>query len=174
MINAKSWTRYGVAVFLKPVYDEEDLKERKLPKNTYTLQTLQNSIIRVIYGLKIQNCVNMKNVREKIKMMSVNQMAVYHTLLEAYNVMSHLSSEQIKMKWTIIEKKYALRSSTNKDLKVPEKPKKVEMYGFYIQWSKFVQHVTTSNEGNQRHKYLQNYDEKLDMGKHPFILVISI
>merc|ERR1712051_968782 len=94
-----SLLRYGVAVFLKPVYDEEDLKERKLPKNTYTLQTLQNSMIRVIYGLKIQNRVNMKNVREKIKMMSVNQMAVYHTLLEAYNVMSHLSSEQIKMKW---------------------------------------------------------------------------
>ena len=118
-----SLLRYGVAVFLKPVYEEEDLKERKLPKNTYTLQTLQNSMIRVIYGLKIQNRVNMKNVREKIKMMSVNQMAVYHTLLEAYNVMSHLSSEQIKMKWTIIEKKYALRSITNKNLKVPEKPK---------------------------------------------------
>ena len=50
----------------------------------------------------------------------------------------------------------------------------VEIYGFYIQWSKVVQHVTTSNEGNQRHKYLQNYDEKLDMGKHPFILVITI
>ena len=27
------------------------------------------------------------------------------------------------MKWTIIEKKYALRSSTNKNIKVPEKPK---------------------------------------------------
>ena len=80
-------------------------------------------MIRVIYGLKIQNRVNMKNVRVKIKMMSVNQIAVYHTLLEAYNVMSHLSSEQIKMKWTIIEKKYALRSITNKNLKVPEKPK---------------------------------------------------
>ena len=37
--------------------------------------------------------------------------------------MRHLSSEQIHMKWTIIEKKYALRSITNKDLKVPEKPK---------------------------------------------------
>ena len=118
-----SLLRYGVAVFLKPVYDEEDLKARKLPKNTNTLQTLQNSMIRVIYGLKIQNRVNMKNVREKIKMMSVNQIAVYHTLLEAYNVMSHLSSEQIKLKWTIIEKKYALRSVTNNDLKVPEKPK---------------------------------------------------
>ena len=118
-----SLLRYGVAVFLKPVYDEEDLKARKLPKNTNTLQTLQNSMIRVIYGLKIQNRVNMKNVREKIKMMSVNQIAVYHTLLEAYNVMRHLSSEQIKLKWTIIEKKYALRSVTNNDLKVPEKPK---------------------------------------------------
>ena len=52
--------------------------------------------------------------------MSDNQIAVYHTLLEAYNVMSHLS---IHMKWTIIEKRYALRSITNKDLKVPEKPK---------------------------------------------------
>ena len=83
-----SLLRYGVAVFLKPVYDEEDLKGRKLPKNTNTLQTLQNSMIGVIYGLKIQNRVNMKNVREKIKMMSVNQIAVYHTLLEAYNVMS--------------------------------------------------------------------------------------
>ena len=31
-------------------------------------------------------------------------------------------------------------------------------------WSKVVQHATTSNEGNQRPKYLQNYDEKLDMG----------
>merc|ERR1719291_558579 len=56
-------------------------------------------------------------------MMSVNQIAVYYTLLEAYNVMSHLSSEQIKLKWTIIEKKYALRSVINNDLKVPEKPK---------------------------------------------------
>ena len=72
----------------------------------------------------------------------------------------------------IIKKKYALRSITNKDLKVPEL--KVEMYGFYIQWSKVVQHATTSNEGNQRPKYLQNNDEKLDMGKHPFILVIKI
>ena len=32
-------------------------------------------------------------------------------------------SEQIHIKWTIIEKKYALRSITNKNLKVPEKPK---------------------------------------------------
>jgi hypothetical protein len=118
-----SLLRYGVAVFLKPVYDEEDLNMKKLPKTTVILQTLQNSMLRVIFGLKLKNHVNMKNVREEIKMMSVNQISVYHTLLEAYNVMRHLSSEQIHMKWKIIEKKYALRSITRKDLNVPEKPK---------------------------------------------------
>ena len=56
--------RYGVAVLQKPVYDEEDLNGRKLPKNTNVLQTLQNSMIRVIYGLNKQNHVNMKNVRK--------------------------------------------------------------------------------------------------------------
>ena len=118
-----SLLRYGVAVFLKPVYDKEDLNMEKLPKNTAVLQILQNSMLRVIFGLKLRNHVNMKRVRIEIKMMSVNQISVYHTLLEAYNVMRHLSSEQIHMKWKIIEKKYALRSITNKDLKVPEKPK---------------------------------------------------
>ena len=118
-----SLLRYGVAVFLKPVYDKEDLKMKKLPKDTTTLQTLQNSMLRVIFGLKLKNHINMKNVREEIKMMSVNQISVYHTLLEAYNVMRHLSSEQIHMKWTIIERKYALRSINKGDLKVPDKPK---------------------------------------------------
>ena len=110
---------------------------------------------RVIFGLKLKNHVNMEKVREEIKMLSVNQISGNHTLLEAYNVMSHLSSEQIHVKWTIIEKKYALRSITNKDLKVPEKPKLKCMAGFtYVQWSKVVQHATTSNEGNQKPKYL--------------------
>ena len=60
----------GVAVFLKPVYDEEDLNMKRLPKNTIALQTLQNSMKRVIFGLKKQNHVSIKNV--KIKMMSIN------------------------------------------------------------------------------------------------------
>ena len=59
-------------------------------------------MIRIIYGLKKQNHVNMINVRVKIKMMSGNQISVYHTLLEAYNIMRHSSSEQIHIKWTNI------------------------------------------------------------------------
>ena len=75
-----------MAVFLKPVYDKEDLNMEKPPKNTATLQTLQNNMLRVIFGFQLKNHVNMKNLREEIKMMSVNQISVYHTLLEAYNV----------------------------------------------------------------------------------------
>ena len=66
----------------------------------------------------------MKNIRENIKMMSVNQISVYHTLLEAYNIMRYSSSEQIHTKWTdMSEKEYSLRSITSNDLKAPEKPK---------------------------------------------------
>ena len=70
--------------------------------------------------------------------------------------MRHLSSEQIHMKWKIIERKYALRSITKKKL------------------SKGIQYTANSNEENGKPKYLQNYDKGLDMGKHTFILTITI
>ena len=37
--------------------------------------------------------------------------------------MRHLSSEQINMKWKLVERKYALRSITKEQLNVPEKPR---------------------------------------------------
>ena len=77
--------RYSIAVYLSPVFDEEDLKTKKLPRNTYLLQILQNKMIRVIFGFKEHNHINMRNIREKFKMMSVNQMSIYHTILETYN-----------------------------------------------------------------------------------------
>ena len=65
----------------------------------------------------------MEHLRQKIKMMSVNQMCNYHTILEAYNVVKNSSSEQIKRKWSYrYENKCILRSETNNDLKVPVLP----------------------------------------------------
>ena len=94
-----------------------------LSKDASVLQTIQNNMIRLILDLKKKNHVNMQKVRERIKMMSINQMAVYHTLLEAFNVIRNSSSEQIQIKWAEkCENKYLLRSSTNNDLKVPKKP----------------------------------------------------
>ena len=94
-----------------------------MPKNTTVLQTTQNNMIRVILGLKKEKHINMMLIREKIQMFSINQICVYHTLLEAYNIMRLSASEQIRLKWTDTnEKKYILRSITNDDLKIPEKP----------------------------------------------------
>ena len=96
---------------------------RKIPKNTAALQTLQNNMIRVILGLKKEKHISMSNIRKKFQMMSVNQICVYHTLQEAYNIMRNSVSEKIQRKWTINrENKYTLRSVTRNELKVPEKP----------------------------------------------------
>ena len=116
--------RYGIAVYLNPVFDEEDLKMKRFSKNTIALQTLQNKMIRVIFGLKCGNHINMQDLRGKIDMIPVNQMVVYHTIIECNNVSRHSASDQIKLKWTDVNKKiYSLRSVTNDDLKVPVKPK---------------------------------------------------
>ena len=57
-------------------------------------------------------------------------------LLEAYNIMRHISSEQIHEKWTNIDK----RNITNNDLKVPEKPK-LKCLGFTYSGAKLFNMV---------------------------------
>ena len=69
-----------------------------LPPETEKLQTLQNSMLRTIYGLPPSQHTNMKKLRLSLKMMSINQMSVYHTLIETYNVIRNSSSEHLKEK----------------------------------------------------------------------------
>ena len=115
--------RYGCSVYLKPVYDQEELKMKKLSKNASHLQVLQNSMLRIVFGYKIKQHINMEQLRNKIRMFSVNQMCIYHTLLEAYNVTRYSSSESIKRKWeNKNQNQYSLRSKTTDDLIIPEKP----------------------------------------------------
>ena len=125
--------RYGISVYLNPIFDAEDLKTKKLSQNATVIQTLQNTMLRVILGIDKKKHTNMQQIREKIHMMSVNQMNVYHTILEAYNVVKNSSSEQIKMKWeSKQESGYLLRSVTTKDLKIPDKPvKKCSGFSYY-------------------------------------------
>ena len=105
------------------LFEEEDLKHRKLSINAMILQTLQNNMLRLILGYKKKNHINMEHVRKKLKMFSVNQMAIYHCLLEAYNVIRKSASEQIKMNWEDKHlNKYSLRSSVKNDVKNSEKP----------------------------------------------------
>ena len=87
-------------------------------------------MIRIIRGIKKEEHINMVSTREKIKMMSVNQISVYHTLLEAYNIMRNSAFIQIQRKSTNTdENNYSLRSCIRKDLKVPERPG-IKNFGF--------------------------------------------
>jgi hypothetical protein len=85
-------------VYLIPIFDREEVKMEKLPPNTKELQIVQNSMVRAILGLKQADHVTMSEVRNKIRMFSVNQMAVYHTVMEAYNITNKSASEQLQKK----------------------------------------------------------------------------
>ena len=61
--------RYGIAVYLKPTFDREEVKTEKLSKHTKELQVVQNSMVRVIRGLKQADHINMKEVRKQINML---------------------------------------------------------------------------------------------------------
>ena len=116
--------RYGIAVYLTPIFDREEVKMEKLPPHTKELQVVQNSMVRVILGLKQANHVNMSEAREKIGMFSVNQMAVYHTAMEVYNIINRKASDQLQMKLNKHDGKHSERSAANNDLYVPENPRK--------------------------------------------------
>ena len=115
--------RYGIAAYLIPIFEREDVKMEKLSKHAKELQVVQNSMVRVILGLKRANRVNMKEQRKKINMLSVNQMAVYHTVMEAYNITEKNASDQLQNKLKTHEGKHSERCAAKNDLFVPEKPR---------------------------------------------------
>ena len=73
----------------------------------------------------------MQKLREEKHMMSVNQLSVYHTLIETYNVVNKGSSKKIrdKMMNSGQEVAYTLRSRANGDLIVPHKTR-LDSQGF--------------------------------------------
>ena len=83
--------RYGIAIYFKPRLNMDD----PLCKDSRNIQILQNDMIRIIRGLKRSDKINMARIRKQIGMMSVNQMACYHILMETYNIIQNGSSEDI-------------------------------------------------------------------------------
>ena len=105
--------RYGIAIYLIPIFDEEDLKTQKLSSEARSLQTLKNNMIRVIIGLRVVQCVNTKYAKTERK----NQ---NDTILKVYNA----SSEQIK------DKDVHIKIDTQ--INVPKKPMPSSMGFTYI------------------------------------------
>ena len=50
LFNSK--IRYGISVYLNPIFEEEDLKAKKSTKNASLLQALQNRMLRIILKIK--------------------------------------------------------------------------------------------------------------------------
>ena len=81
--------RYGIALYLTPVYEKEKVKARQLSAEAGKLQVIQNNLLRMIFGYRQCDMVNMEKLRERIGMFSVNQMNNYHVLLEAFNIINY-------------------------------------------------------------------------------------
>ena len=65
--------RYGSSVYLQPVFEKEELKAETLSVETRQLQKIQNNMLRVVFGFKLEDKTNMTTLRNNIKMFSVNQ-----------------------------------------------------------------------------------------------------
>ena len=155
--------QYGIAVYLVPTYEKEDLKARKLSSETYDLQVLQNNMLRLIHGLRIYNRVNMLELRTKIKMVSVNQMTIYHTIMEVFNILYNNSSEQINKKYRH-QDRHSLKKNTNNFLWVPVTQLKRNCTGFTYYGAKIFNNLPNKIRENTGQYHFQETGEEVDMG----------
>ena len=96
----------------------EKLKTKSLSAEASKLQRLQNTMLRMIFEYRLQDQVNMEKLRRKINMFSVNQMNIYHVLIEAFNIINYGSADRIQEKW--LPHNERLYSNRRKeDVKVP-------------------------------------------------------
>ena len=85
-------------------------------------------MLRMVFGYSLKNKVNMEKLREKIKMLSVNQMNIYHVLIETFNIINFGSADKIQGKW-LQENETNYSNRRKDDVKVP-RVKHVKCQGF--------------------------------------------
>ena len=89
------------------------------------LQTLQNEMQRVILGIKKEDRVRNEELWRMTGMTTVNHMAVFHTIMEMYNIIQNGASESIKRSLEENNKTDRItRSQTTNTARVPKKDKK--------------------------------------------------
>ena len=101
-----SVARYGIAVYYKPRLHSDPTCEEQTK-----LQVIQNKMLRLLAGKRPADKVRIEDLSRKFNMMSMNQMASYHVLMETYNAINLGSSEKIRDK--------LLPSTTSRYLTVP-------------------------------------------------------
>ena len=135
--------RYGISVYSNPKFEFNHL-EQTMDPNLVKIQVVQNDLLRLIEGYRRSDHTNMKSLREKVKMMSVNQLSVYHTATEMFNIIHHSSSDSLHEKLKIEHRGYQLRSLDDGKVKIPNKGKK-SCTGFSYNgpklWNQMPEHI---------------------------------
>ena len=84
--------RYGIALYCKPKLREEEPSNKTLRE----LTLLQNKMMRIITGKKTSDRISIESLRKTTGTTSVNHIAVYHILMETYNILCNGGSSALK------------------------------------------------------------------------------
>ena len=135
----QSKLRYGIAVYSSPKFEFNHL-EQPMDPNVIKLHVVQNDMLRILNSKTRGDHTNMKKLREELKIMSVNQLSVYHVAIEMFNIINNSSSEPLQRKMKIEERGYQLRCLEDGQVKVPNKGKK-SCQGFSYNGPKLWNHL---------------------------------
>ena len=149
--------RYGIATYLRPKLKAEDEGNQILKE----LTTLQNDMLRVITGKKLSDHETIANLRRKTGTMSVNQICIYHIMLETYGIVNLKSSTVLKdmMIRKIPKNKSAILRSEKIEnmLQIPMNEGRNNGFNFYATsaWNKYQnwqkQENSTQLASQQKH-----------------------
>ena len=99
-----------------------------------------HDMLRILNGKTRSDHTNMQTLREELKVMSVNQLSIYHVAIEMFNIVNNASSEPLQRKMKLEPRGYQLRSLEDGKVKVPEKGKK-SCQGFSYNGPKLWNHL---------------------------------
>ena len=135
--------RYGIATYLRPKLKIEDEGNKTLKE----LTILQNEMLRVITGKKLSDHATIESLRRKTKTMSVNQICIYHIMLETYGIVNLKSSPLLEnmIRKRPSEKIETLRNA--KMLQIPVNQGRNNAFNFYAAsaWNQFQKWLIDEN-----------------------------
>ena len=139
-----------MSVYTKPKYEFKNL-EQSMDPNIAKIQVVQNDLLRMIFGKTRKNHTNMQKLREDHKIMSINQLSVYHVAMDMFNIINNSSSDLLHKEFKLENNRYQLRCLEDGQVRVPDRMKK-SCTGFgYIgpkMWNYLPSHIrkTTISE----------------------------
>ena len=126
-------------------------------------------MLRTITGKKLSDHVSLANLRSQTGMMTVNQICVYHILLETYCILRLGSSPVLEKELTMKSGNPSarLRSATDQILEVPINLNKNNAFNYYAAttWNEFHRWLKKQeNFQSQSHSFEEECRQKSGLG----------